>query len=238
MHRRHFLSLCAGLALAPSLVLAGDKKGQHEPEKQNEPATPGGGSAVGAHPLADGRAVAVNPPVPGAADLPAVMVFFSFYCLPCYVFSQKYGIEDAVRDSLPPGKQMARYHVSAMGAPGEDLTRAWSVAMALGAEDWVAPLLFTGVQGGSVKTPDDIRQVFMTAGIRGDVYDGALASEAVREKTEEQVRLARAFGVTGTPTVIVNGRWRIQNGGFDTRSEAQYRRDYVATVSALLQQQG
>ncbi|HBC0040360.1 TPA: hypothetical protein JGA48_004672, partial [Salmonella enterica] len=87
--RRHFLSLCAGLALAPSLVLAGDKKGQHEPEKQNEPATPGGGTAVGAHPLADGRAVAVNPPVPGAADLPAVMVFFSFYCLPCYVFSQQ-----------------------------------------------------------------------------------------------------------------------------------------------------
>ncbi|MFO6428265.1 hypothetical protein ACLBOM_37145 [Escherichia coli] len=36
-------------------------------------------------------------------DNETVVEFFSFYCPPCYAFSQDYGIDKAIRESLPPG---------------------------------------------------------------------------------------------------------------------------------------
>ncbi|MEN2838636.1 Thiol:disulfide interchange protein DsbA [Mannheimia haemolytica] len=39
-----------------------------------------------------------------------------------------------------------QYHVNFLGRQSEDLTRAWALAMALGAEDKVKTALFEGAQ--------------------------------------------------------------------------------------------
>ena len=80
-------------------------------------------------------------------DNETVVEFFSFYCPPCYAFSQGYGIDGAIRESLPAGGKMVKYHMDFLGALGSELTRAWSVAMLSGLEEKVEPLLFDGHDG-------------------------------------------------------------------------------------------
>lgn len=177
----------------------------------------------------------LDKPVASAVqDGETVVEFFSFYCPPCYAFSQNYGIDKAIRESLPPGKKLVKYHAGFLGELGEELTRAWSVAMVLGVEDKVEPLLFDAVQKTRrLKSAEDIPGIFIRAGVYPGEYMQALASKEVAEMTEKQKRLFRAYGVTGTPSVYVNGRYRIENSAFQADSVEAFRKSYVAAVMSL-----
>ncbi len=175
-----------------------------------------------------------KPVMSAVQDNETVVEFFSFYCPACYAFSQNYGIDKAIRESLPPGKKLIKYHVSFLGGLGEELTRAWSVAMALGVEDKVEPLLFDSVQKTRrLKSAADIPGIFIRAGVYPGEYVQALASKEVAEMTEKQKRLFREYSVTGTPSVYVNGRYRIENGAFQADSVEAFRKSYVAVVNSL-----
>lgn len=164
-----------------------------------------------------------------------VVEFFSFYCPPCYVFSQGYGIDDAIRESLPAGGKMVKYHADFLGALGNELTRAWSVAMLSGLEGKVEPLLFEATMvSRTLKTPEDIRAVFVKAGMPAEEYERMLASQEVADMTEKQKRLFKEYRVTGTPSIYVNGRYHIENGAFQADSVETFRNSYVAAVMSLL----
>lgn len=171
-------------------------------------------------------------------DKENVVEFFSFYCPPCYAFSQEYGIDKAVRENLPADGKMVKYHVGFLGSLGEELTRAWSVAMVMGIEDKMEPLLFQAVQiTRELKSSKDIRNVFVRAGVLPSEYDRMLTSPEVADMTAKQKRLFREYGVTGTPSVYVNGRYRIENSAFRADSVEDFRKRYVAAVTSLLQEQ-
>lgn len=168
-------------------------------------------------------------------DNESVVEFFSFYCPPCYAFSQGYGIDKAIRESLPSGGKMVKYHVGFLGSLGDELTRAWSVAMLGGLEDKVEPLLFEATMiSQTLKTPEDIRAVFVRAGMPAEEYELMLVSKEVADMTEKQKRLFKKYGVTGTPSVYVNGRYHIENGAFQAYSVESFRKSYVAAVMSLL----
>nr|WP_265930879.1 DsbA family protein [Escherichia coli] len=115
------------------------------------------------------------------------------------------------------------------------MTRAWSVAIVLGVEDKVEPLLFDAVQKTRrLKSASDIPGIFIRAGVYPGEYSKALASKAVAELTEKQKRLFREYGVTGTPSVFINGKYRIENSAFHADSVDAFRDSYVATVKSLL----
>lgn len=171
------------------------------------------------------------------ADAPAVVEFFSFYCPPCAAFSNRYFVSRAVDKILPPGEKVVKYHVSAMGPMGPELTEAWSVAKVLGVEDKVELPLFVAVQiNRSIKTEGSIRQVFVDAGIPARDYDAARNSMAVRALTAKQQEAARAYGVTGTPSFFVKGRYLVNNGGIQPSTEQDYGKSFADVVNALLKQ--
>ena len=114
------------------------------------------------------------------------------------------------------------------------MTWAWLVAMVLGVEDKVEPLLFDSVQKTRrLKSAEDIPGIFIRAGVCPGEYMQALASKEVAEMTEKQKRLFREYGVTGTPSVYVNGRYRIENSAFRAASVEAFRKSYVAAVNSL-----
>lgn len=168
-------------------------------------------------------------------DNETVVEFFSFYCPPCYAFSQGYGIDKAIRESLPSGGKMVKYHAGFLGSLGDELTRAWSVAMLSGLEDKVEPLLFEATMiSRTLKTPEDICAVFVKAGMPVEEYELMLVSKEVADMTEKQKRLFKKYGVTGTPSIYVNGRYHIDNGAFQADSVESFRKSYVAAVMSLL----
>lgn len=177
--------------------------------------------SVTAAQFTDGKQyLTLDKPVTGE---PQVLEFFSFYCPHCYQFEEVYQVPKAVKKALPEGTKMTRYHVEFLGPLGKQLTQAWAVAMALGVEEKITPLMFEGVQKTqTVQTPGDIRNVFIKAGISGEDYDAALNSFVVKSLVAQQQKAAEDLQLRGVPAMFVNGKYMIKNDGMDTSSMDNY----------------
>ncbi|MEE3652103.1 MULTISPECIES: thiol:disulfide interchange protein DsbA [unclassified Brenneria] len=170
-----------------------------------------------------------------ATQEPQVLEFFSFYCPHCYQFSLVYHIPEAVEKALPAGTKMTRYHVDFLGPLGKELTQAWAVAMALGVEDKVSPLLFDAVQKTqALQKPEDIRKVFISAGVSAEEFDGALNSFVVKSLVVQQEKAAADLQLRGVPAMFVNGKYMIKNDGLDTSSMDTYVKQYAEVVKFLI----
>ncbi|BEM84810.1 thiol:disulfide interchange protein [Serratia marcescens] len=178
--------------------------------------------------------VTLDKPVTGE---PQVLEFFSFYCPHCYQFEQVYHVSENVKKALPAGTKMTKYHVEFLGPLGKQLTQAWAVAMALGVEDKVSPLMFEAVQKTqTVQTPDDIRNVFVKAGVTAADYDAAWNSFVVKSLVVQQEKAAEDLQLRGVPAVFVNGKYMVKNDGLDTSSMDVYVKQFADVVKFLSQQ--
>ncbi|TXE56723.1 thiol:disulfide interchange protein DsbA [Serratia nematodiphila] len=178
--------------------------------------------------------VTLDKPVTGE---PQALEFFSFYCPHCYQFEQVYHVSENVKKALPAGTKMTKYHVEFLGPLGKQLTQAWAVAMALGVEDKVSPLMFEAVQKTqTVQTPDDIRNVFVKAGVTAADYDAAWNSFVVKSLVVQQEKAAEDLQLRGVPAVFVNGKYMVKNDGLDTSSMDAYVKQFADVVKFLSQQ--
>jgi thiol:disulfide interchange protein DsbA len=178
--------------------------------------------------------VTLDKPVTGE---PQVLEFFSFYCPHCYQFEQVYHVSENVKKALPAGTKMTKYHVEFLGPLGKQLTQAWAVAMALGVEDKVSPLMFEAVQKTqTVQTPDDIRNVFVKAGVTAADYDAAWNSFVVKSLVVQQEKAAEDLQLRGVPAVFVNGKYMVKNDGLDTSSMDAYVKHFADVFKFLSQQ--
>ncbi|MFP1723958.1 thiol:disulfide interchange protein DsbA [Lonsdalea quercina] len=170
-----------------------------------------------------------------ATQEPQVLEFFSFYCPHCYQFSQIYHIPDAIQKALPAGTKMVKYHVDFLGPLGKNLTEAWAVAIALGVEDKISPLMFDAVQKTqTIQKPEDIRNVFISAGVKGEDYDSALNSFVVKSLVVQQEKAAADLQLRGVPSLFVNGKYMVKNDGLDTSSMDAYVQQYADVVKFLI----
>lgn len=172
-----------------------------------------------------------------AAGEPQVLEFFSFYCPHCYQFEQVWHVSDNIRKNLPQGVKYAKYHAEFLGPLGKQLTQAWAVAIALGVEDKVSPLMFDAVQKQqTVQNVDDIRKVFIQAGVKGEDYDSALNSFVVKSLVVQQEKAAQDLNLQGVPSVFVNGKYMVKNDGLDTTTMDIYTKQFSDVVNFLATQ--
>jgi len=178
--------------------------------------------------------VTLDKPVAGE---PQVLEFFSFYCPHCYQFEQVWHVSDNIRKNLPQGVKYAKYHAEFLGPLGKQLTQAWAVAIALGVEDKVSPLMFEAVQKQqTVQNVDDIRKVFIQAGVKGEDYDAALNSFVVKSLVVQQEKAAQDLNLQGVPSVFVNGKYMVKNDGLDTTTMDIYTKQFSDVVNFLATQ--
>lgn len=164
-----------------------------------------------------------------------VIEYFSFYCPHCYDFELGYKIPEQVKKALPEGAVLKQYHVNFLGRQSENLTRAWALAMALGAEDKVKTPLFEAAQKDSLKSMDDIRAIFLANGITAEQFDGGINSFAVNALVNKQVQGTEEFKVRGVPSFFVNGQYQINGEGFsDSRSTEEFVKRYVEAITFLI----
>lgn len=168
-------------------------------------------------------------------DAPPVVEFFSFYCPACSSFYSPYQVSKNIQAQLPEGVKVEKYHASFMGTMGKQLTEAWSVAKALGVEDKVEGPLFEAVlKHRSVKSEDDIKSVFVQAGVGAAEFDAARNSFMVKTMTARQEKAAEEFELTGTPSFYVNGKYQIKNNGIKDTSTEGYGKEFAAVVHQLM----
>ncbi|EKN4715485.1 DsbA family protein [Yersinia enterocolitica] len=168
-------------------------------------------------------------------EAPPVVEFFSFYCPACSSFYSPYKVSKNIETILPEGMKVEKYHASFMGAMGKQLTEAWSIAKALGVEDKVEGPLFEAVlKQRSVKSEDDIKAVFVQAGVDAGEFDAARHSFMVKTLTVRQEKAAEEFGLTGTPNFYINGKYQIKNNGIKDGSIEGYGKELAEVVHQLM----
>ncbi|PVZ81126.1 thiol:disulfide interchange protein DsbA [Serratia sp. S1B] len=190
---------------------------------------------VSAAQFSDGQQyVTLDKPVAGE---PQVLEFFSFYCPHCYQFEEVYHVSDTVKKALPEGTKMTKYHVEFLGPLGKEVTQAWAVAMALGVEDKITQPMFDAIQKKqTLKTPDDIRNVFINAGVSAEEYDSALNSFVVKALVVQQQKAAEDLQLRGVPAIFVNGKYMVRSEGLDANSIDTFGQQFADVVKFLIAQ--
>jgi thiol:disulfide interchange protein DsbA len=175
---------------------------------------------------------AVEPPqATQTGDKVEVLEVFSYACPACNAFQP---FVNKTKASLPKNAEM-RYLPAAFRAD-EDwpaFQRAFFAADALGLVDKTHDAMFDAVwKEGSLKindpvthrlvspmpTIEDIGKFYAKYGVSAEEFVGTANSFAVNAKMKRADAQIKAYGVDSTPTIIINGKWRLTGmsaGGMD-----------------------
>lgn len=150
-----------------------------------------------------------------------VMEVFSYACPVCWRFLP---YADKIEKSLPADAQMV--YLPASFIPQEDwpvFQRAFFAAQALGVEAKTHDAMFKAIHQtgelavadpvtGRLKNPlpslQDVARFYAKYGVKPDVFIATANSFAVNMKMKRADAEIKAMGVTGTPTMVVDGKWR------------------------------
>ena len=174
----------------------------------------------------------VEPPQPTTTgDKIEVLEVFSYACPACNSFQT---IANKIKSELPENAQMA--YLPAAFRPDEDwpvFQRAFYAAQALGLVEKTHDAMFDAVwKEGSLKITDpvshkvvqplptieDVAKFYAKYGVTAEEFVGTANSFAVNAKIKRADAQVKAYGVDSTPTIIVNGKYRLNAqsaGGWD-----------------------
>lgn len=152
----------------------------------------------------------IEPPAPRVApDGGGIEVaeLFWYGCPHCYRFEPL--LAEWLR-RLPADVRFVRVAVP-LNPHWEPHSRAWYAARVLGVAERAHEALFDAIheRRERLDTPEALADFYAKFGIsRGD-FLAAYRSFAVETRVRRARRLARAYGATSVPTMVVNGRYRV-----------------------------
>ena len=151
-----------------------------------------------------------------------VREYFSYYCPHCFEFESHLKV---LKANLPEGAQFVRSHVDfmRMASPKMQkmLSKALIVAKKLEQEELLNTQIFNYIHKyRAVFTSErDVRNVFVNAGVDGEKFDQLFNSEEVLKEVQQlqefQNKLAKSRALSSVPTIVVNGKYRINNRELD-----------------------
>jgi thiol:disulfide interchange protein DsbA len=163
-----------------------------------------------------------------------VSEFFSFYCPGCYRLEPVIG---ALKVQLPDNVALTKNHIE--GMPGRDVTIEKSLSKAilaakfLNIEEEITAAIFKyiHVSRANFSTKQDIKNIFLLQGIDGQRFDEVFDSFSVQtgvSKMNKETEILRKQGITSVPTVIVNGKYKVETSAIESKEQ------YIALVLYLL----
>ncbi|WP_063888665.1 thiol:disulfide interchange protein DsbA/DsbL [Thalassomonas actiniarum] len=165
-----------------------------------------------------------------ASTKPEVREYFSFYCPHCLKFEPFFA---KVKKQLPEGVPFERNHVDFLRAASPKiqamLSKAVVTAQQMGLEEKVVAAIFNyiQVQRAVITSEKDLRNIFVLQGADGEEFDKIFKSFSVNSKAKQMKKNQDYFSqkgaLTGVPTIIINGKYRINNQELDRDNfEADY----------------
>jgi thiol:disulfide interchange protein DsbA len=151
---------------------------------------------------------------PGKIEVAEV---FSYHCIHCADFQPHV---DRWKARMPSDARLTYVH-AAFGGPIDNLARGFYAAEALGATDRTHSGMFRAfhverkITTGSI---DEVATAYAGLGLDRAKVLQTMNSFGVTSKVNRAKQFAQRTGVTATPTIIVNGKYRVMatpEGGFD-----------------------
>lgn len=150
----------------------------------------------------------IEPPQPTSSGSKIeVLEVFSYACVHCASF-QPYA--DELKSKLPSDAQFS-YMPAIFNAQWEAFARAFYAAQSLGVLDKTHQAMFDAVHRDKrqMRSFDDIAAFYGEHGVDVAKFKAASTSFEVESKLARAREMAPKFGVDGTPTIIVNGKYRL-----------------------------
>jgi len=154
-----------------------------------------------------------------ATEKPEVVEYFSFYCPHCFQFEP---LMKNLEKELPTDVTVKKNHVNFLGgAMADEVTKAYAAADLLGVKDEVTSIIFDRIhtQRETIKNEQDILNIFKQAGIEEKEAKAALASFPVNGMASQMKRNTENFKIRGVPTLIVNGKYKVNTGSVKSAEE-------------------
>ncbi|MCB1855903.1 MAG: thiol:disulfide interchange protein DsbA/DsbL [Pseudomonadales bacterium] len=143
----------------------------------------------------------------GNPDKVEVVEFFWYGCGHCYTFEP---LIEAWEKNLA---EDVEFHGSpAMWSPPMELhARAYYTAQALGVLDTMNKVLFQAmnVDGKRLASKDEIQALFVANGVEAEAFSRAFDSFGVSSQVKQADARARTAKISGTPSMMVNGKYLI-----------------------------
>ncbi|MBY6064295.1 thiol:disulfide interchange protein DsbA/DsbL [Pseudidiomarina sediminum] len=168
-----------------------------------------------------------------ATEQPEIREFFSFYCGACFRYEP---IAGALANQYPDA--FTKTHVSFINykEQGMMMNQAWALAQQLGKEKEIAAAIFDRnfVQRAMIGSTEDFAAVFeIHGGVEKDKFEKMVNSFSVRGMANKMDRDAANYGVSSTPTFIINGKYKLLPQGF--RDSNNFMDDFIAAAGYLLE---
>lgn len=167
--------------------------------------------------LVEGKDYAlISPPVPTAdASKIEVIEVFGYSCVHC---AHLQPVIEAWKPKLASDVQFS-YMPAVFGGVWEVYGRAFYAAETMGLLEKTHAPLFTAlhVEKRPVRSVEDVAAFYADYGTTQDEFMAAMQSFAVNAKIARAQQVVPRYGVEGTPSMIVNGKYRVMSpaqGGF------------------------
>lgn len=150
----------------------------------------------------------VDPPQPTATgNKVEVLEVFSYACPHCAHFQP---FAEQLKKSLPAGATFA-YMPAVFNASWEPFARAYYTAESLGVLDQTHQALFDALhtQHLPMRSIDDLAAFYAQHGVDKAKFLAMSASFEVESKLSRAQGIVKAAGVDGTPSIVVNGKYRV-----------------------------
>ena len=166
--------------------------------------------AHSAQPFTTGEDYAlVTPPQPGGSDGKVQVVELFWYgCPHCYEF------EPYLRDwakSKPEYIELVKMPAIFNSPRWQMHAGAFYTAEVLGVLDKFHEPLFDAIHTGNrrMSSMGEIREFFAGVGVDGKTFDQTFDSFAVQAKVRRAADLSRKYGLSGVPSMVVNGKYAV-----------------------------
>ena len=151
---------------------------------------------------------AIEPAQSTPSDKVEVTEVFSYACIHCAHFQV---VVDGWRKRMPAAASLS-YMPAAWNPGWELMARAFYAAEALGILDKTHQAFYDAlhVEHKPFASLDDIAQWHAAkAGIKADDFVAAATSSAVNIKVNRSKQMVPRYGIDGTPSVVVGGKYRV-----------------------------
>jgi thiol:disulfide interchange protein DsbA len=150
----------------------------------------------------------VDPPQPTATgDKVEVLEVFSYACPHCAHFEP---YAEQLKKSLPAGAVFT-YMPAVFNPSWEPYARAYYTAESLGVVDKTHQALFDALHRDHLpmRTIDDLAGFYAQNGVDKAKFLAMSASFEVESKLSRAQTIVKADGIDGTPSIVVNGKYRV-----------------------------
>jgi thiol:disulfide interchange protein DsbA len=153
----------------------------------------------------------INPPQnTSTPDKVEVLEFFWLGCPHCYSFEPSIA---AWEENMPENVAFIR-EAPPLNPSWEEHSRAFYAAQLMGQEAPFVHAMFKAIheERKRMRKPSDIAELAAEVGMDKDKFIKTMKSFAVQTKMNRAMQLAKGAGISGVPSIVINGKYRTGAG--------------------------